>query len=164
MKKQLILCCALALSSINAQEITKENWISHPKIKEIRKIFQTINDSNLIKIKSKKCEFDGGVRSFTATLYIDSDYRIRKYIFKGGSDDSVINNEYYYSVTGKNRFTFRRLGAINGTRLEQRIYFSEEGQKLYEDYRLLAGPGYPFGSEDKYIPDPERDFLTFCSE
>lgn len=164
MKKQLILYCALALSSINAQEITKENWISHPKIKEIRKIFQSINNNSKLKAKSKACKFGDGIHSLTATIYLDSNNRVRKYRIKGGSDDSRAKISYYYSVTGQNRFTFQALGSVNGTKSELRTYFDEQGIELYEDYRLLEGPGYTGGFPDKYVSNPANHFLTICDE
>ncbi len=166
MKKFLLLLSTvitLLFQLANAQEINKRNWVSHPKIKEIREIFQEVNNSRLV-VTTQTCELNDGAVSLVAKLYRDKNNRIRKYRIEGGSEDSFSQIEYYYSITGKHRFTFESSSASNGTSIEKRIYLDEKGQLLYEDYRLLAGPGYAGGFADTYIANPEKHFVTICNE
>ncbi len=140
------------------------NWSSHPKIKEVRKIYEKINEK-VWKYNSqdRECEFDGGSNGIFATIYKDNNGVVRKYELDGGSDDSVAHGEYYYSSKGLLRFSFLVQRAVNGTHSERRNYFDTNNKLIYSDYRLIEGPGYPEWFEQS-IKHPENDFKNLCPE
>ena len=105
----------------------------------------------------------GGAESVTAHLFSDSAGRVRKYRIEGGSGDSAGEATYYYDTGGVLRFTFTRLGAVNGTEREDRYYFDSAGALLYRYSRLLHGPGYP-GGFDSMVVNPLADFRALCRE
>jgi hypothetical protein len=43
-------------------------------------------------------------------------------------------------------------GAVNDSHLEHRIWFSPTGQRLWEEHKYVAGPGYTF---PRVWPDEE---------
>jgi hypothetical protein len=79
------------------------------------------------------------------TLYTSAQGTVRLYRVEGGSDDSVQTRSYYYDSQGELRFLLVQAGAVNGTSLEVRRYWDAAGTKLWEEHKLLQGPGYPFG-------------------
>ncbi len=50
----------------------------------------------------------------------------------------------YYDDGGSLRFVFITAGSVNGTRMEQRIYFNMSSVRIREDPKFVEGPGYPF--------------------
>ncbi len=48
------------------------------------------------------------------------------------------------TTQGRLRFLFVKGGAVNDSAVELRIYFDEEGKRLWEDRKLVKGPGYTF--------------------
>lgn len=88
----------------------------------------------------------------TRTLYSTRNGIPRLYERQAGSDDSSVTWMHYYDGTGKLRFVLIAAGAVNGTHLEHRIWFSEEGRRVKEQARLIAGPGYTFAN-----PWPDED-------
>jgi len=52
-------------------------------------------------------------------------------------------------------------GAVNGSRLEHRIYFDESGARIREDHVYTTGPGYTFPSiwpGESPQDDPRRSY------
>ncbi len=154
-----------------AEPVTAQNWEQHPQIVEIRAIYREVQHAiKAGKLVKKVREFDcsklpeadsvhqqdyyeGGVR----ILYTARDGTPRFYYREGGSEDSLVREEYYYDTAGRLRFTFVRGGAENGTHMETRVYYSAAGQKLWQDDRVLEGPGYYFLGPAE-ITDPVEAF------
>ena len=121
-------------------EINLENWFSHPEIVEIRKIYaelqSKIKTGALLELNQTD---DCGI---TKKMLIESGVP-RYYSFETGSDDSLLNYEFYYDQNRKLQFAFIKAGATNGTVLEHRIYFKDDA-KIWEIQNLVEGPGYTF--------------------
>src|SRR5262245_27136537 len=115
--------------------IDSKNWISHPEIKHIRSIYneteEAIKKGRFTK-KPVRLECPSAGPTVQATFYDDSSGRVRKYQLSGGSDDSAVDTSYYYDKNGKLRFVFQSLRAVNGTDMETRTYFDEQGTMLYQ--------------------------------
>lgn len=149
-----------------AEPITKQNWISHPKIKEIRLLFKQINEkaywSEYTK-KSKQCELHKGAVIISGEFHTDSNGIIRLYKIDGGTGDSTSQAEYYYSDKGKLRFSFLVRKSFNGHHSETRTYFDKLGNELYSDYRLLKKPEYS-KVFSKSQNNPEAHYNGLCIE
>ena len=135
----LVFLFGLALAA--DPPITTQNWRNHPQIQAVRMVYQEVQAS-LPKLSPQVRETEFCKR----TLYSDSQGVVWLYRVEGGSDDSVQTRSYYYDPQGKLRFLLVQAGAVNGTSLEVRRYWDAAGKKLWEEHRLLKGPGYPFGA------------------
>jgi len=160
----ILFFVCMATSTTGASDINKDNWMSHPKIKKIRKLYKSIvekSNNGDFKTQHIECELHNGNVIIEATIFRGKNNVVRKYVLDGGTGDSTAYGEYYYTEKSQLRFTFLRRKAVNGTHLERRIYFDDQNKILYEDYRLLEGPGY-FRGFPKQILDPEKDFRELC--
>ena len=72
---------------------------------------------------------------------------VRWFEREGGSSDSAITERSYYDTQGQLRFVFVRMGAVNNTVDELRIYFNPKGQRVRATRKRVSGPGYTFPSE-----------------
>ena len=158
----------LLSGSFAAEPITDENWVTNPQIAEIRSLYQKLQtERDRGKLLRKERRFDcslaandidydsyeGDVR----ILYNDRSGRPRIYYHEGGSEDSAVRIELFYDENGKLRFAYIRAGAVNGTKTEIRIYFSSAGTKIWNNERVVKGPGYPF-VEWGLVDDPVQAF------
>jgi hypothetical protein len=128
-------------------EITKVNWQQHPKIKAIRAIVQSVKtglSNKSFTIKKRAFEYCEPYEDTARTIATDSKGMVRFYQNEGGSDDSSLTWEHYYDEGGRLRFVFITGGAVNGSKLEHRIYFDETGKRIWEDQVYKKGPGYTF--------------------
>ncbi len=142
-----IILFLLTIPSIGiAQEINDKNWVNHPKITQIRQIYNEIEDNiNSQLYDSLKVGF-GYNEPYDDTereYYIDSNNIIRKFIKFGGSGDSAIKRTFYYDSKGHLIFFYAEGGAVNGTSIEHRIYF-ENQKRIWEIHKLIKGPGWAF--------------------
>ena len=148
---------------LQANAIDKSNWMTHPKIVEIRNIYQSVEDkinSQQLTKKSSALECER-IPGYQADIHFGTDKIVRKYKISGGSGDSVAEVNYYYDAQGKQRFRFTDVAAVNGTHQQTRDYFDAAGKRLYQDRRLLEGPGWPW-SYDELIDNPHDHFTNFC--
>jgi hypothetical protein len=128
-------------------EVTKANWQQHPKIKAIRAIVQSVKTGMSRKsftVRKRVFEYCEPYEDTGRMIATDSRGRTRFYQNAGGSDDSALKWEYYYDEAERLRFVFITGGAVNGSRLEHRIYFDEAGKRIWEEHIYKKGPGYTF--------------------
>jgi len=138
---------ALATASPQDGEVTKANWQQHPKIKAVRAIVDSINtglNKRTFKVSERKFEYCEPYEDTVRKMAVDSRGVVRMYEKEAGSDDSSVTWKHYYDEQGRLRFVFIAGGAVNGSKLEQRIYFDESGKRIWEDHKYLKGPGYTF--------------------
>jgi hypothetical protein len=135
----LALCGLWSQAATTATPLTDQNWINHPLITEIRVLFseteQAITAKRLVKIRLE--------REDAQAWGLDARH-VRKLSFQTGGEDSAISYDHYYDPAGTLRFVFVRANAINGTLVEYRIYFDERGQRIWDNRKQTAGPGYTF--------------------
>lgn len=127
--------------------ITKANWQRHPKITQVRAIVQSVKAGigrKSLTVRKRAFEYCEPYEDTARTIATDAKGRVRFYGNEGGSDDSALKWEYYYDERGRLRFVFITGGAVNGSKLEHRIYFDENGKRLWEDHTYKKGPGYTF--------------------
>jgi hypothetical protein len=160
------ICLQLLISSLLfAQEpITEKNWLTHPDIVEVRSLYETIKEAKeagKLGKRARTFEYCEPYQDTERTLYSEQDGTPRIYHYRGGSDDSAVEIEIYYDEHGRRRFAFIVAGAVNGTRLEHRVYFSKAGKKIWESQKLVEGPGYTFPAnwpEEQFSENPTRAF------
>lgn len=128
-------------------EITKANWRQHPKIRQVRAVVQSVKaglSANSFTIRKRAFEYCEPYEDTARTIATDSRGRVRFYLSEAGSEDSALKWEHYYDEAGRLRFVFITGGAANGSKLEHRIYFGEDGKRLWEEQTYTKGPGYTF--------------------
>ncbi|MDX6383549.1 MAG: hypothetical protein QOK48_1122 [Blastocatellia bacterium] len=127
--------------------ITKANWNQHPKIKAVRAIVAAVDagvSRKTLKVSVRKFEYCEPYEDTLRRKAVDAKGRVRMYEKQGGSDDSSLTTKHFYDEAGRLRFVFITGGATNGSQLEQRIYFDEAGQRIWEEHKYVKGPGYTF--------------------
>lgn len=148
--------------------VTERSWREHPSVKEIRAIVQEVQElENSGKLTTaersghESCEnYDGDMYR---TIRRDTSGKARKLTLDAGSEDSAVTVDAYYDTQTKLRFIFVKAAAVNDTVYEYRLYFSPDGKKLWEDQKLVSGPGYTFPTpwpEDLIPRDPEARFAS----
>jgi hypothetical protein len=151
-------------SWLAAEPITAANWQRHAAIVEIRAIYRETRQAETAgRLRKLRREFEGclSYEDTDRTLHLDKDGNVRSYHVGKGSEDSVAQTTYYYDRDGALRFIFVKAGAVNGTEVEYRIYLSKAGARLWQEQRLLKGPGYTFPPElpDEWlVGDPRQAF------
>jgi hypothetical protein len=164
----LVLTVCLWLIAGNAvyaaEPITEKNWLHHPDIFEVRSLYQKLKEmkeAGKLKKKQRKFGYCEPYQDTVRTLYTEQNGTPRIYYYQGGSEDSAVQTDLYYDEQGKRRFAFITAGAVNGTGLEHRVYFSRVGKKIWETQKLLKGPGYTFPTEwpdEQLVQNPEQAF------
>lgn len=127
--------------------ITKANWNQHPKIRSVRTIVAAVDAGvarKTLKVSSRKFEYCEPYEDTLRRKAVDARGLVRMYEKQGGSDDSSLTTKHYYDEAGRLRFVFIIGGAVNGSQLEQRIYFDQDGQRIWEEHKYVKGPGYTF--------------------
>lgn len=163
MRNTLLIIIALFLGfGAQAGKITEKNWKQNPEIIQVRKIVEA---NQKLKKNWKKLDrvwnyCEPGVDT-QRILYTDGKNIGRIYSNSGGSDDSSVNLESHYDENGKLRFVFITGGAVNGSKLEHRIYFRANGDRFWELQKYVTGPGYTFPDpwpQDQIVTDPLTAF------
>lgn len=162
----LIMFAIQVTAVYGSEQINDKNWKHHPTVGAIRALFNEINEaqkSGKLKKEAKKCELYEGSVLIDGELYTGANSVVRKYVIDGGSEDSRARAEYYYNERGVPRFTYRFRGAFNGTQVEERIYFDENGKELYTN-RTEKGPGYNPSKLADFVVNPRADYADLCKE
>jgi len=131
-----LLASSLLLSSSVAQSITSQNWKTHPRVVEIRTLFNDVE--KLLGARSLKMQVrtvNCGSYSETRTLLTDAGGTARRYVSDGGSSDSRVITTYTYDPKGTLRFAYAKGGAVNGATAEWRQYFGPDGRRFWTDYQ-----------------------------
>ena len=145
-------------------EINESNWLNHPKIVEVREIYNEVEAEIRYKnvIEQKKIfEYSEPYAPTLKVIYFNKFNIVRKYTEEAGSDDSALEFNYYYDHKQILRFVFIKGGTVNGSILEHRIYFDSNGKKIWEIQKYIEGPGYTFPEvwpESELVFDPWKAF------
>ena len=147
-------------------EVTKENWRQHPKIKEVRAVYQEVKaglSRRSLARKRRMFEYCEPYADTVRAIATDAKGRVRFYQTEGGSDDSSLTFEHYYDEAGRLRFVFITGGAVSGSKLEHRIYFDADGKRIWEEHSATA-PGYTWPEvwpeEQLQTSDPGTKFAS----
>jgi|GEM_PF-899655 len=171
-RSQAKAICSVCLVEENvlAQEpgaITSANWQQHPKIKAVRIVVESVNAAKTkgaLKNSVRKFEYCEPYEDTLRRMAVDSKGIVRWYQKQAGSEDSSLTWEHYYDEAGRVRFVFISGGAVNGAKLEHRIYFDEGGTRIWEEHKYVKGPGYTFPEvwpdEQLQKSDPAKAFAA----
>jgi len=123
-----------------------------------------------LTVRKRAFEYCEPYQDAERTIARDSAGRTRYYRNQGGSEDSSLTWEHYYDAAGHPRFILITGGAVNGTKLEHRIYFDEAGERIWEEQTYRKGPGYTFPekwpADQLQLINPLEKFLSAsaCAE
>ncbi len=131
----------LAAKLDHSATITEQNWSNHPRIVEIRKIYEEIRaalDNKSLTYAEK--DFSKLPRSCRGTYPIeklaiayDKKGRVRLYIHaQRVSHDDLQTDEYYFDQDGKLRFVFMTNKSGIYATIENRVYVSATGKVLWD--------------------------------
>jgi len=147
---------------ISNYSITKKNWMQHPEIKEVRKLYtevESLGANKKLKTSSNSAECYGGSVIIDGVIYKDNSNHPRKLFLKGGTGDSFGTAAYYYDSSGVLRFSFITLGSANGKKYEKRVYFSESGKLIYTNNQFKdKSDGF-----SEIVKEPESQFNDLCN-
>lgn len=126
--------------------ITQDNWLNHPEVVEVRKLYndieQAIKEKRLI-LQTKDIAYTGPHQPTLKKVFIDENHAVRKYVEERGSEDSSLTCNFYYDTNKMLRFVFVEGAAVCGSVLEHRIYFDFCGKRMWENSKYTKGPeGY----------------------
>lgn len=118
-------------------EINVKNWLTHPKIVAVRKDVNEIDKAARTKKfkvarKDDLCEGTGEASREKVT---DQKGNIRRLTLEAGSDDSFQTDTVYYNDNGSLRFVFLRGSDVFGRARETRVYFDQDGGRLFQVIR-----------------------------
>src|SRR6185436_6235857 len=159
--------------SQGSEKITAANWRQHPKIKAVRGIVAAVDAGmkrGVLKTSTRTFEYCEPYEDTIRRSTVDSGNIVRRYDREGGSEDSSLTLRHYYDPQGRLRFVFITGGAVNGAQLEQRIYFDENGERIWEEHKYTKGPEYTFPEiwpdEQLQKSDPAKAFAAVspCKE
>jgi hypothetical protein len=143
------------------QPITNDSWRNHPSIVAIRALVEAneaaIKSGHWGRGEKRVCESEYRALWLERIVFRDETGRVRKYVSFAGTDDSGYTLEHQFDERGRLRFVYAKSAAVNHTVREDRIYFDEDGRRIWTN-RHETGPGYAFTPEfpETYIVrDPE---------
>lgn len=143
--------------------------LDDPRVVAVRELYQSVGNSPAGRLKEETHSVPD-CRGLTEdrTIFTNANGVIRKYVWRGGGDDSAHTIRHYYDAAKRLRFVFVSSGAVNDTHAEFRIYFDEHGKRIREERKLTSGPGYTFPSfsdeEGLLQRDPRRAFEHVCEK
>jgi len=131
----------LSAEQISIQDLTKRNWEHHPKILEIRRLYNEIQ-SKLKKneFKYQQKEFSKLPRSCRGTYpleYIavatDKGERVRLYtVAQRIAHDDLLTTENFYDESGRLRFVYMSNKSDELALIENRVYLDEQGKVFWD--------------------------------
>ncbi len=150
-------------------ELTESNWQQSPQILAIRAIVAPINAA--LKSRTYKISERGFKNCENAFLVVkrfarNSNGAAAWYENYSEGEDASWDFQYYYDQSGHLRFVFAIARSPNGTREQLRIYFDENGKRLWKTDKLLKGEGCPgcfsaYTDSDKALVfNPTDDFAN----
>lgn len=166
----VFFCAALLVAAPTSAQVKRNASLTHPDIVAVRDIYREVERG------IAGSQFRGEKRSVEGcnpfgddrTIFSDANGTVRKYVWEAGSSDSALVIRQYYDSAGRMRFVFVSAGAVNGSELEHRIYFGENGTRLRETRELKAGPGWTFplfsDKEGLLASDARQAYLRECPD
>jgi hypothetical protein len=107
-----------------------------------------------------ECEEQDG-SAHTIALFRDSARVVRRLTWEGGNDHQAVTRSYYYDAGARLRFAFQQQRVVNGTIIEERVYYDDAGEVARRLRKMVRGPGYSWSEVDA-APDPSRWIREFC--
>jgi hypothetical protein len=151
-----------AAGEVLSGAITPQNWQHHPRILEVRKLYDNIQSKLATKeLKYQKKDYTVLPRSCRGTypleylaLAADADGRIRMYTRAHRiSHDDLLTTRYYYDDKGRPRFSYVTNESDEFSTIEYRIYLDDQGN-MFWDVRSEAKK-MRFGEASEDLPTVE---------
>ena len=117
---------------VSTTKITLANWMSHPQIVAVRHEVEAIDLARYPTEKKELCEGRGEAERTKST---DASGKIRTLVIELGSEDHVLTERHYYDAKGTLRFMFETGNDVHGNSAESRVYFDENGVRIWDVYR-----------------------------
>lgn len=155
---------ALSAPPSSKKPITKKNWKQHPRIVEVRKVYDEIQSLlKQKKLKIRERNFRTAIEACNQVTYpmefvrIGTDDAGRVRLFVSGqriSDNALLTQWEYYDKSGHLRFVDRTEQLEGFVPIEDRIYLTDQG-RVFWDLRT-EGKKTTFGEEahEPYGKDP----------
>ncbi|HEX6749395.1 MAG TPA: hypothetical protein VF092_19020 [Longimicrobium sp.] len=140
-------CFLASVSTGAAQSSRARQAAAEPEIQAVRAIYQEVMQAvaaNRLARRDTTVQCDGDDWGQTVTFRTDAAGRVRLLTWEGGTDDHAETHRFYYDGAGRLRFIFATYGAVNGTLLEERVYYATNGRLLRRLRTQTHGPGYSF--------------------
>jgi hypothetical protein len=162
----IVLLLTLPAALFAQTPVTAHNWKTHPEIVAVRSIFESTEASIARKeltksfVRDSICT-DASDGELDRVLYVDAKSRVLRYTNGEGTGDHFVSMNWYYDTLGTLRFVFVQGNAINGTKIENRVYFDATGKRLWQDYRAIKGHDHTLGRDlpsNRLIRDPKKEF------
>lgn len=150
------------------QAITEKNWEQHPKIVEVRKLYEEVQ--SLLKQKKLKVRERNFLKAIAACnqvtypiefVRIATDDAGRVRLFAYGqriSDNALLTKWEYYDENGHLRFVDRTNQHAGWVPIEDRIYLTEQGRSFWDV--STEGKKNTFGDETREHYEKDRFELT----
>jgi hypothetical protein len=138
---------ALAIEPVNSLVITEANWEHHPRIVEVRNIYNEIQSRIKSKqLKYQKKDYTVLPRSCRGTYPIDywsvvvdsNGHVLIDVTAQRISHDDLLTTENYFDNKGHLRFVYITNKSIGMATIENRVYLDEQGKVIW-DARTEAG-------------------------
>lgn len=152
----------MAAGDVLSEAITPQNWQHHPRILEVRKLYDNIQSKLATKeLKYQKKDYTVLPRSCRGTypleylaLATDAEARIRMYTTAQRiSHDDLLTTRYYYDDKGRARFSYVTNESDEFSTIEYRIYLDDHGN-IFWDVRTEAKK-MRFGEASEDLPTVE---------
>lgn len=160
--------CVFSAEPTPEQAITEQNWEQHPKIVEVRKLYEEIQSMlKQKKLKVQERSFLKAIAACDRVLYpiefvriaTDGAGRVRMFAYgQRISDNALLTKWEYYDETGRLRFVDRTNQLPGFVPIEDRIYLTEQGRAFW-DVRT-EGKKNTFGEETREHYENTRFELT----
>jgi len=138
MKKNILsLIFLFCLINSYSQVITKDNWLTHEDIKEIRELFlftENHIESGEFKEYRKSVMLTGG-DMYDTQVFVDENFVIRKIVYSEQTDENT-NLSMIYDKEQNLRFAYiaSEIFSVNGdvNTNEYRVYFDKNGKIIWK--------------------------------
>ena len=116
-----------------------------------------------LKVSERNLTNCGDIFTQFRRLLTEADGTVRRYEVRYTAEDEGGNQESYYDESGRLRFVIIDASAGNGSKLRHRIYFDENGKRLWEDHHVTGlGHHWPktWPNSDLQLTNVRQAFST----
>ena len=130
---------------------------------------KALDDGKLVRTSRSFKECNPGT-DVARTIAIDRKKRARFYARSVNTDDTSLSFAYYFDTEVRLRYSVIGGASAEGALLEVKIAFAEDGTRLSEEHRTLAGPEWKFPDawpkKDVWVEGPNHlyDAANSCGE
>jgi hypothetical protein len=137
--------------------ITLQNFLNHPKIKAVRDEVQLIDSPDFQADLEGEKDKDGCEASFK--IFLGNHSLVVKVIEASGEGNTDEEIQAYYrfrdDLTGSTlRFILKTDKPHGGIVTESRVYFDEQGNKIFQVVRNQGGPDHLPQGNEVFQPEP----------